>query len=141
MSRHSGKWLLAPPRESDKVVLRALAGAFDGIEFILTILSLHHALMSSGKINFSNVDSIMEISKFGLLPRHITAEDAYVTIRPFETGGMVTPAATLIGDTQGSSMATSWRFFIEHPRTNTKLWFDMGISHVWRSNPYCFCVG
>ena len=72
----------------------------------------------------------MGASKMRMLPRPAASNGAYVKITPFETGRMMTPAATLVQDAQGASMATSWRFFIKHEKTNTCLWFDMGISHV-----------
>lgn len=64
------------------------------------------------------------------LPQRAGEKDVAVTIKAFETGRMVTASRTLVQDAQGSSMATSWRFLISHPRSNTNLWFDMGISHV-----------
>jgi len=69
-----------------------------------------------------------------MLPPH-SAADATVTIKPFETGRMATPSNTLIENAQGASTATSWRFLINHPKSNTHMWFDMGISHDLRDYP------
>ncbi|CAK7233164.1 hypothetical protein SEUCBS140593_008511 [Sporothrix eucalyptigena] len=63
------------------------------------------------------------------LVQKLSSSPGFVSIKPFNTGRMVTPAATLVGDAQGLSMGTSWRFFIQHEPSGTKLWFDMGISH------------
>lgn len=80
--------------------------------------------------------SNMGVSNSQLLPVHAAIGHAFVVITPFETGRMVTEAANLVRDARGPSMATSWRFFITHPKKNTNLWFDMGISHV-KHVPIC----
>ncbi|PMD46144.1 hypothetical protein L207DRAFT_450401 [Hyaloscypha variabilis F] len=64
-----------------------------------------------------------------MLPPPGEDKNAYVEIKPFETGQMVTPCATLVENAQGTSMATSWRFLLKHSKTNTSFWFDMGMSH------------
>ena len=65
-----------------------------------------------------------------MLPQPGGDKQAYVEIKPFDTGLMMTPSATLIENAQGTSMATSWRFLLKHSTTSTSFWFDMGISHV-----------
>ena len=72
----------------------------------------------------------MGVSDSRLLLPYATTADAYVVITPFETGRMATEASNLVQGAQGPSMATSWRFFIKHPKRNKNIWFDMGISHV-----------
>ncbi len=69
-------------------------------------------------------------SKLQRLPRPPLGKESYVSITPFDTGKMVTPSNTVVEEAQGTSMATSWRFFIKHEKSGTCLWFDMGISHV-----------
>jgi hypothetical protein len=71
-----------------------------------------------------------------MLPQPGGDEQAYVEIKPFETGLMTTSAATLIENAKGRSMATSWRFLLKHSKTNTSFWFDMGISHVSKLQVY-----
>lgn len=56
--------------------------------------------------------------------------DAFVKITPFETAWMEIPASMTIEGLTGSMRITSWRFYITHAKTGTKLWFDLGISHV-----------
>lgn len=73
-----------------------------------------------------------------MLPRQISDANSYVEITPFATGRMATPCATLVEDAQGSSTATSWRFLLRHPKTDTNLWFDMGISHVSDTSPLIY---
>tara|TARA_R110002060_G_scaffold16105_6_gene22375 strand:- start:2423 stop:2656 length:234 start_codon:yes stop_codon:yes gene_type:complete len=68
------------------------------------------------------------------LPRQDLDTESYVEISPFETGRMKTACATLVEAAQGVSTATSWRFFLRHPKTGTNFWFDMGISHVRAEN-------
>ncbi|KIN06830.1 hypothetical protein OIDMADRAFT_109913 [Oidiodendron maius Zn] len=70
----------------------------------------------------------MDTSTARRLPRHDVDDDSYIQITPFETGRMVTPCATLVENARGASIATSWRFFLKHLKTNTYFWFDMGIS-------------
>ena len=75
----------------------------------------------------------MESNENRMLPPPLRGdEQAYIEIKPFDTGLMVTPAATLVGDAQGTCMGTSWRFLLRHSKTNTNFWFDMGISQVYK---------
>ncbi|KAH6951348.1 metallo-beta-lactamase superfamily protein [Fusarium avenaceum] len=62
-------------------------------------------------------------------------QNEVVSVIPYETGVMTTPASALVLDAQSTSAGTSWRFFIHHPGTDTKLWFDMGISSNLSSYP------
>ncbi|KAI6752502.1 hypothetical protein HG530_013871 [Fusarium avenaceum] len=62
-------------------------------------------------------------------------QNEVVSVIPYKTGVMTTPASALVLDAQSTSAGTSWRFFIHHPGTDTKLWFDMGISSNLSSYP------
>ncbi|KAI7973375.1 hypothetical protein EIK77_008284 [Talaromyces pinophilus] len=57
------------------------------------------------------------------------SDDAVLSIAAFETGWMEIQASTAIAGLTGKSSATSWRFFIQHAPSNTKLWFDLGVAH------------
>lgn len=58
------------------------------------------------------------------------SDDAVLSIAAFETGWMEIHASTAIAGLTGKNSATSWRFFIQHAPSNTKLWFDLGVAHV-----------
>lgn len=64
------------------------------------------------------------------LPEAAAHTQAYVNITPFETGRMTVSTSSIVGGGPSTCTATSWRFFIEHSASKTKLWFDMGISTV-----------
>ncbi|KAH8704020.1 hypothetical protein BGW36DRAFT_355400 [Talaromyces proteolyticus] len=57
------------------------------------------------------------------------SDDAVLSIAAFETGWMQIKASTAIAGLKGLNYATSWRFFIQHAPSNTKFWFDLGVSH------------
>lgn len=57
-------------------------------------------------------------------------QDAFVKITPFYTCHFTIPASLAIEGLQGVLSPTSWRFFVSHEPTNTKLWFDLGVAHV-----------
>ncbi|KAF2096999.1 hypothetical protein NA57DRAFT_77249 [Rhizodiscina lignyota] len=57
-----------------------------------------------------------------------TDQDACVSIKAFETGRMQYPHETVVEARGDALKTTSWRFFISHGPSNTKLWFDMGLA-------------
>ncbi|KAL6248802.1 hypothetical protein RBB50_003865 [Rhinocladiella similis] len=57
------------------------------------------------------------------------SEDAFVKVVPFDTAWMKSRADLAIEGLKGTVRQTSWRFYITHPPTNTKMWFDLGVSH------------
>jgi hypothetical protein len=62
------------------------------------------------------------------------SEDAFVKIVPFETAWMQIPASLAIEGLTGSLRVTSWRFYVTHATSGTKLWFDLGVAHVRSHN-------
>ncbi|KAL2833575.1 beta-lactamase-like protein [Aspergillus pseudoustus] len=53
----------------------------------------------------------------------------FVTIHAFETGYMRCRQSVFIDGLLGDANVGSWRFFISHAPSNTKLWFDLGMSN------------
>jgi hypothetical protein len=65
---------------------------------------------------------------------------AVLSIAAFETGWMQIKASTAIAGLKGTNYATSWRFFIQHEKSNTKFWYDLGVAHVCLTNPHIFKI-
>lgn len=62
--------------------------------------------------------------------RNLPESDAYVKIHAFSSAPMKAPARVVIDGHRGTLVADSWRHLIVHEPSNTKLWFDLGISDV-----------
>lgn len=70
------------------------------------------------------------ISEFVSELPQAASEAAFVTCQPFETSWMTSPASLAILDLPGTALGNSWRFLIVHEPSGTKMWFDLGVSHV-----------
>lgn len=57
-------------------------------------------------------------------------ENAFVTLRAFETGSMRCAENMIIEGHEGYISTTSWRYYISHVASGTRMWFDMGIAPV-----------
>lgn len=58
------------------------------------------------------------------------SDDAFVKITAFGTCTLTCPASYAIDGLSGTLLCNSWRFLIQHEPSNTKLWFDFGVSSV-----------
>ncbi|OAA74893.1 Beta-lactamase-like protein [Akanthomyces lecanii RCEF 1005] len=52
----------------------------------------------------------------------------FVSVHPFESGHMHCPQNIFISGLSGEAHVPSWRFLVSHKTSNTKLWFDLGMS-------------
>ena len=98
--------------------------------------SEHYLYINISKANYrklgiqGNANSITGATRLRTRPHPPSGKESYVSVTPFDTGRMITPSCSIVEDAQGTSMVTSWRFFIRHEKSTTCLWFDMERGHA-----------
>ncbi len=63
-----------------------------------------------------------------------------VSVRPFQTGHMHCRQNAIVDGLSGEAHLASWRFLVFHEASDTKLWFDLGMSTAstprFKASPY-----